>query len=271
MRFEKIPLSASDPSVYLDAYIADEVRGLKRHAILVIPGGGYSGVCADREGEPIAQAFMPYGYQAFVLHYTVGRKRPFPCQLNEAVQAITHIKDHAEEYGIDPRCVFVVGFSAGGHLAATTGVLWKHPSIPVQKGRPSDYHKPTGVMLIYPVTTADSHAASFHNLLCTDTPDAQKLQQVSIERHVDSDSVPAFMMHTADDNVVDVRGTLALARAYADAGVPFELHVYPHGPHGMALANRITDLGNPVLDNPAIASWVENAAMWADELCKSLK
>ena len=74
MRFEKIPLSNEDSEVYLETYVADPIGKFKRKAILVIPGGGYGGVCSDREGEPIAMAFMPYGYNAFVLHYTVGRK-----------------------------------------------------------------------------------------------------------------------------------------------------------------------------------------------------
>ena len=123
MIFKKIQLDKDDENIYLEAYIADKTEGFTRNAILVIPGGGYGSVCSDREGEPIAMAFMPYGYNAFVLHYSVAsvNKRTFPSQLIEASKAMKHIKDNAKEYNIDPERVFVTGFSAGGHLAATLG------------------------------------------------------------------------------------------------------------------------------------------------------
>ena len=85
MQYEKIYLKEGRPDVYLETYISDSLPNVTRKAILVIPGGGYGGVCADREGEPIALAFMPYGYNGFVLHYTVGRKEPYPAQLREEI------------------------------------------------------------------------------------------------------------------------------------------------------------------------------------------
>ena len=125
MQYFKISLSEEEDGAYLEAFLAEPLPHCVRRAILVIPGGGYHNICSDREGEPIAHAFMPYGYNAFVLHYTVGRKKPYPAQLIEAARAVAHIKDHADEYGIDPDAVFATGFSAGGHLAASLGVLWK--------------------------------------------------------------------------------------------------------------------------------------------------
>ncbi len=111
MRFERIPLSSTDEDIYMDAYIADPTQMFTRKAILVIPGGGYAHVCSDREGEPIAMAFLPYGYNAFVLSYSVDRQKTFPAQLIEASLAIKHIKDNAEEYGINPNKVFVFSIS----------------------------------------------------------------------------------------------------------------------------------------------------------------
>jgi acetyl esterase/lipase len=102
----------------MDAYIADAVSGFTRRALLVIPGGGYANVCSEREGEPIAMAFLPHGYNAFVLHYTTGRKKPFPTQLLEAAEAIARIKARASEYGHSAEEVFVVGFSAGGSVGS---------------------------------------------------------------------------------------------------------------------------------------------------------
>lgn len=269
MRFEKIPLSSEDKEIYLDAYIADPTAHFKRKAMLVIPGGGYHHVCADREGEAIAMAFIPYGYNAFVLHYTVKKNKPYPVQLREATAAIKHIKDNAEDYGIDPDKLFVSGFSAGGHLAASTGVFWKRPEVTEGFDMPYGYNKPLGIMPIYPVVNPLGHMGSFKNLLCSDDPDKESLDYVSIDRHVDADSSPAFMAHTTDDQVVDVRNTLDLARAYSDAGVKYELHIYPTGPHGMALGNEITSMGKENYEKSDFAEWVRLAAAWAERLCEN--
>ena len=268
MKHERIYLIEGNEDVYIDTYVADPIPTLTRKALLVIPGGGYGSVCSDREGEPIAHAFMPYGYNAFVLHYTVGRKKPFPAQLIEATLAIKHIKDNAEIYGIDPLQLFVVGFSAGGHLAASTGVLWKMDEVRAAVPMPEGYNKPRGVILGYPVISPkfQNHFKSFRNLWCTDTPTEEQLDAAAIEKHVDADSAPAFIMHTANDPVVDVRNAMTVAEAYALAAVPFELHIYPDGPHGMALANRITECGTPKYNQPAIAEWVRLAANWAETL-----
>ena len=175
MIFKTIPLREDAPDVVLDAYIADPYRK-KRKALLILPGGAYRFVCGEREGEPVALAFMPHGFNAFVLHYSVNRKRVFPAPLVEAAMAIKHIKDNAEEYGIDPEELFVVGFSAGGHLAACCGVLWKHPAIYEALDMPYGYNKPKGIMPIYPVI--HGHAASFKNMWCTDTPSQEQKEQV---------------------------------------------------------------------------------------------
>lgn len=264
MKHERIYLQEGNEDAYLDTYIADPIPKFTRKAMLVIPGGGYGAVCSDREGEPIAHAFIPYGYNAFVLHYTVGRKKPFPQQLIEATLAIKHIKDNAEDYGIDPEQLFVVGFSAGGHLAASTGVLWKNEEVLKAVPMSYGYNKPRGVMPIYPVVC--DHMGSFRNLWCTDAPTKEQLDTVEINQHVDADSVPAFIMHTANDEIVNVKNSLKLATAYSNANVPYELHIYPDAPHGSALCNAITAKGHPKFDNPAIAEWVRLAANWADTL-----
>ena len=102
MRYERISLSEENPEVFLECYIADPQKAFVRKAMLVLPGGGYKGITKP-ECEPVAMAFMPYGYNSFVLRYTVGREKgkTFPTQLIEVAKAIKHIKDHAEEYGIE--------------------------------------------------------------------------------------------------------------------------------------------------------------------------
>jgi len=260
MIFKKIRLTEK---AYMDAYIADKVADFTRKAILVIPGGAYQGVAAEREGEPIAQAFMPYGYNAFVLHYSV-KVNPFPQQLIEASIAMKHIRDNSEEYGIDPKQVFVAGFSAGGHLAASLGVLWNKPEIYDAVDMPFGYNKPNGMMLIYPVISAEYHKLSFKGLLLGDVTD-EKLAECSIEKHVDENSSPAFIMHSSNDGLVDVRNSLCLADALANKGIKFEMHIYPDAPHGVALGNEITRCGNEKWCDSSIAKWVESAVEWAEK------
>ncbi len=267
MLHERIYLRENDEKVFLDTYVPDKIKGFIRRAILVIPGGGYSKVCYDREGEPIAHAFMAEGFAAFVLSYSVARARPFPAQLIEASLAMAHIRAHAEEYGIDPEAVFVTGFSAGGHLACSLGVLWHLDAIYRETGIPYGANKPSGMILGYPVITYEgSHAATHKNLWCTDEPSKEQLAVSCLENHVDGKSAPLFIMHTSDDAVVPIKNALVLADAYAKKGLPFELHVYPHMPHGAALANEITSYGNAVLENKAIATWIKQAIFWAKNL-----
>ena len=264
MIIKKVLLDDNDENVYLHAIIADKTLEYTRSAILIIPGGGYGRVCSDREGFPVANAFMPYGYNAFVLNYSTlsASKKTFPSQLIEASIAIKHIKDNAQEYGIDPDRVFVVGFSAGGHLAGSLGTMWDKKEIYDAIDMPFGYNKPKGVMLIYPVIY--DHLGSFINLLGVENPSKDQLDKVRIDNNVKENSSPAFIVHGEADDLVPVQNSLSLAYAYADKKIPFELHVYPNAVHGMALANKITWNGLDVLLDPAFAKWVENAAAWAE-------
>lgn len=271
MHYERIPLKESDPYVYLEVFVADKVGARRQKAMLILPGGGYNGIASDREGEPVALAFMHHGYNAFVLHYSVARRAAYPEQLREVAWCIKHIKDNADRYNIDPEALFCVGFSAGGHLAASAGVFWKRDEVTKGLDMPYGYNRPTGVLPIYPVINYPGHMGSFRNLLCDDDPSDEAIAYVEVDRHVDADSSPAFIMHTADDALVSVRNSLSLASAYNAAGVPFELHVYPHAPHDVALGNEITECGNPDWKDAAIARWVEHAAYWADHICQNNK
>lgn len=265
MKFERLYMIPGNEDVYLDCYLNDPIPGFTRKAILVIPGGGYWGVCSDREGEPIAMAFIPYGYNAFVLHYTVERRKKFPAQLCEAALAMKTIREHADKWNVDPAKVFAVGFSAGGHLCGSLGILFDHPA--VQKIGPAELIKPTGIMLIYAVVSsqiAKPEQGTFRNLLCSDTPDADDLYEVSLDKHVTKDSSPLFMMHTSNDQCVDIANALVLGQAYHNAGLQFELHVYPDAPHGCGLGSPITSYGQSCWEDKSIAKWVAEAAEWAE-------
>ena len=257
------------PDVWLDAYLADPLPRFQRRAILVIPGGAYAFVCADREGEPIAHAFLARGYNAFVLHYSVNRSKAFPSQLQEASLALAHIRENADAYGIDPQRLFTVGFSAGGHLAGALGTMWHRPEAWQKTGLAFGSNRPDGMMLIYPVVSGAapfSHRGSCENLLCSDAPTREQLQDMSLELAVSERSAPLFLVHSSNDATVDVRNALVLAEAYRAHGLQFEMHIYPDAQHGFALCNDITSGGNAKMSNKRIERWVDDAVSWAESL-----
>lgn len=262
---EKIYLFEENEEVYLETYCADKIWDIKREAILVIPGGGYSGVCADREGEPIALSYLAKGVNAFVLSYSTGESAAFPKVLIEASMAMKHIKDNAEKYNIDPDKVFVTGFSAGGHLCTSLGTLWHLPEVNEAINMDYGYNKPTGIIPVYPVITPftpDAHVGSFHNLFHTKKPSVYDLERVALNTKVDENSSPAFIVHTSDDQIVPVHNSLALAQSYALKGLKFELHIFPSAPHGVALGNDITSLGKDDYVDKSIEQWIDLSVAW---------
>ena len=256
MRNEKIILTET---AYLEVFAPEQTGDFIRDALLVIPGGGYGWLCDYKEGEPIALAFLEQGYNAFVLHYSVGEGAKFPQPLIEASLAVKYIKDHAEEYQSNPDRVFACGFSAGGHLCASLGTMWHLPEIYEGAGIPFGSNKIAGMIPIYPVITPfvpGTHMPSFYNILGTETPTEEELKQYSLDLRVDEHTVPTFLMHTATDPVVAVANTLEFARALTEHHIPCEVHIFPEGPHGIALANEITCFSEPDQIVPQASQWV---------------
>lgn len=273
MIYQRIFLENEDEeSVFLEMFVADPLPGLTRDAILILPGGGYRAVNAWREGEPVAMAFMPYGYNAFVLHYSTrsNSDKSYPAQLIQASKAMKYIRDHAEEFHIDPERIFVAGFSAGGHLAACLGTMWHREEIYNAVEMPYGYNKPRGMMLVYPVisgVTDFAHRASFCNLWqCDEEPTEEQLEYISIEKHVSEKSSPVFAVHPSTDQTASVRHTLTLGEAYAKLGLPFELHIYQQGAHAMVLGNEVTQCNEEEALNPCFAKWVEQAVAWTKQI-----
>ncbi len=257
MIHERIYLG-KEKKAYIDTYVNTDSRAKARDAILIIPGGGYSHVCLDREGECVAVAYASRGVNAFLLNYRVGEGETYPNQLVDAAMAMAHIKQNSEKYHIDPDRVFAVGFSAGGHLCGTLATLYREAEELL--GLPKGTARPRGVVLSYPVITAlePTHVGSFQNLLGKpffEITEEEK-KHLSIEENVTSDTPPAFIWHTAEDTVVPPIGSLRLAEAYALAGVAVELHLYPYGPHATATGTYISSGGNPDYINSKIAEWI---------------
>ncbi len=266
MQTRKIYFDETDKNAYLEVF-SDGKKTAPRKAILIIPGGGYRRVAADREGGPVAEAFLAYDFVAFVLNYTVFEK-PFPSHLIQASKAMKYIKDNKEEYGIDTENVFVVGFSAGGHLAGSLGTMWDKKEIYDEIDMPFGYNKPKGMMLIYPVVSSKYkfHKPSFDSLLLDEDAPREKRKACSLEENVSKNTPPAFIMHTSNDELVDVRNSLTLGAALKKHNILFEMHIYPDAPHGIALATEVTMRDEEKFNNPHIAEWVKNAVYWAEHL-----
>lgn len=269
MLHERIYLNENDERIYFDTYIADE-RYIRRPAMLVIPGGGYRAVCTDREGEPIALAYFAKGFNCFVLNYGVGTEADvYPKQLTDASRAIIEIRRNAEKYCIDPDRVYAVGFSAGGHLAGSLGVLSDREEVLMTLGVKAGDNRPNAVVLAYPVVTAyePTHRGSFEYLVGKPFDSLTESDRVltSLELNVKKDSSPAFIWHTATDRSVPLKGSLDLTRAYAECGVPVSLRVYPYGPHGLALSNWVTDKNGGAVQLIA-EEWVDKSIEFINSL-----
>ena len=231
-----------------------------RPAIVICPGGAYA-FTSDREAEPIALRFLDLGFQTFVLRYSVAPNTAFPGALLELAASVALVRDHAEEWGIDPDKIFVCGFSAGGHLAASLGVFWDREFVAPSLGRAAADVRPNGMVLGYPVISATQFidTESIENvLLGNDTEETRAL--VSLEKQVTADTPPAFIWHTAADDNVAVENSLMFAAALRENDVPFALHIVPDGRHGLSLAQAETGMVEEQLNDwPAwCAAWIRS-------------
>ncbi|MFD0712346.1 alpha/beta hydrolase [Paenibacillus sp. GCM10027626] len=221
-------------------------------AVIVCPGGGY-GMRADHEGEPIARWLNSIGIHAFVLRYRVAPYQ-YPCALLDVQRAVRYVRHHAGEWGIDQRKIGVLGFSAGGHLTSTAGTHYDRGDAEAADPIERQSSRPDLLMLCYPVITMKqpyTHQGSQHNLLGAE-PDPAKVELLSNELQVTADTPPTFLWHTSDDEAVDVENSLQFASALRKNGVPFDLHVYEKGRHGLGLAE----------EDPHVASWTAVCALW---------
>ena len=241
MTAEKIILN-EERNVSLTAYI-QEVDGefgfAKRPAMLVIPGGGYA-ICSDREADPVAMAYLKAGYQAFVLRYTVTSKGGWPHPLNDYEQAMSLITENADKWHIDPAKIAVVGFSAGGHLAACAATIAEH--------------KPAAAVLVYPA-------------ILKDIVDMCQPGMPYPNEHVTPETCPCFIAAARDDRTVDIKSSLMMELALAEKGVAFESHIYSYGGHGFSTAE---DWINTNSVCPRLPEWVPYSIGWLGEVMGKL-
>ena len=246
-------------TLYLPRNIAAMGRqDMLRPTILVCPGGAYVDI-SERESEPIALQFLVKGYNVLILQYSCA-PNCFPTQIREVAAAMELIHS-TPAWHCDTSRVAIMGFSAGGHLAAHYSTSYDCPE--VREVFPDS--KPVQASILgYPVITAfirNYHIGSFRNVSGHREPTPEDLEKFSLERHVTDHTPPAFLWHTSEDRGVPVQNSLMYAQALADHGIPFALHVYPHGGHGLATVDEQT---NNQLDPKAAygADWIDAALKW---------
>ena len=231
----------------------------KRPALIVVPGGGY-GMVSKREGEPIASAFYAKGFQVFILTYLCAPQGVrYPEQLLELAAAVDYVKKNAEDFDVNAEEVFVVGFSAGGHLTGNLAV--EYQDVEKMAGQVLCC-KPTAVGLCYPViSSTHGHFGSYVNLLqgYSEEETAKLKSQLNLDERVNEQTPPAFLWATATDNVVPADNTLRYALAMARNNRPYEVHVYPEGIHGLSACNmEICQNGD--VSTKCMARWMDDCA-----------
>ena len=249
----------------LTAYLHDpdtmHIHRGKRPAVLVIPGGGYE-KWVEREADPVAFEFYSAGFNAFVLKYTVFD----PCKPNEflrlkplkqAAEAIRQIRMHSAEWNTNEKLA-VIGFSAGGHLAGCCETLWNTPEFKRIILDETVNYRPDAAVLCYPVILCGkkAHRPSIHHLVGNE--DATFF---NVAEHVTSDTPPTFIWTTVEDELVPCENSLEMANALQRNGVPYELHMYAHGRHGLTLGKMETNESHPHL-----ATWVNLCKEWLGDI-----
>ncbi len=253
---------------YMDAYLLDDqAEPKKRPAVIICPGGAYL-YTSIREGEAIAMKFLAAGIQAFVLWYSV-EPAVFPMALMELAAGVKAVRKHADEWNIDPNRIAVMGFSAGGHLAASLSTLWNKGFLADCLEAREDEIRPNATILGYPLIksqTDDGQMDECIKILVGGNESAD-LDTLSLDKQVDSKTPPTFIFSAWNDDTVDISNTLSYMLALKKAGVLCESHIYSSAFHGISLANRETANsnieGSIVKD---VQNWIDMATTWLKHL-----
>lgn len=252
----KTPQGCARLSCYLLPAFEEIPAQKEKPMVIVCPGGAYAYTSA-RESEPIAAKFLAAGMHVAVLRYNVAPNR-YPVAALELAWCVQQCRKNAAQWHVDPERIYIVGFSAGGHLACTLGTMWNDPLFEQVLGGEISV-RPNAQILGYPVVTLGefAHAGSRENLLGPDAPQ-EKINALSLETRVTAQTVPAFIWHTVEDGSVPVENSLQYAAALRRNGVPFELHLYETGGHGLATCEEITAT-KPEQIAPDNAGWMDLA------------
>jgi len=240
----------SNPTLTVFAPAVDRPNGT---AVVICPGGGYRYNSFAREGIQYANWLSTLGVTSFVLKYRLD-DFGYPAPLQDVLRAMRIVRSRAAEFGVRPDRIGVMGSSAGGHLSACAGTLFDHPA--GKTGAPLDSvnARPDFMILMYPVITMEGaavHAGSREALLGAH-PTPELVQLMSVEKQVTKATPPTLLIHTRDDSTVPVENSILFFQALTRAGVPAEMYIFSHGPHGMGM---IAGLGTA-------SDWPKRAEEW---------
>jgi len=239
------------------AYLQDDYDRLVAHktrpAIIICAGGAYRWL-SPREKDPVALHFASMGWQTFLIEYSVGDRAGGLRPLRELAEAVRIVRECAGEWHIEPAHIAVLGFSAGGHLAASLGTLWHRPELEL-----GDNCRPDALVLCYPVITAGEyrHEESIEHVT---GGDEKLLELLSLEKQVTAHMPPTFIWHCAGDESVPVENTLLLTAAMQREKVPYACHIFTGGAHGISMCTQ--EVETP---NPDARKWVELCDTWLNE------
>jgi acetyl esterase/lipase len=267
MLHEKIEIKYEQDTATLYTYILDNSPDIdanrKRPMIVICPGGGYQ-YTSEREAEPVAIRLNGMGFHTCVLKYSV-KPAVFPTALCQLAKAVGKVRDHADEWNVDTNKIIVLGFSAGGHLAASLGVFWDKEFLAEALEYSKEQITPNGLVLCYPVITSgqNAHRGSFEALLGDKCLDDESLDLVSLEKQVTTNTPPTFLWHTFEDIAVPVENSFMFAEALLNNKVPLEMHIYPKGVHGLSLGTDETKrVDNELHLQPEVTNWIDMAGRW---------
>lgn len=243
-------LPEDTPGYQLYRVPADQATGA---AVVVCPGGGYRNL-APHEGHDIALWLNERGVTAIVLKYRLGPKYQHPSMLQDVQRAIRTTRANAADWKVDPQRIGVMGFSAGGHLSSTAATHFDTGQPEAVDPIERFSSRPDVAILCYPVITMTepfAHAGSRRNLL-GESPSTELIKLLSSEQQVTAQTPPTFIFFTEDDKSVPLENGLLMAAALRRAKVPYEMHIYETGRHGVGLAK----------DNPALGTWTLLLENW---------
>lgn len=263
MLHKKIELRESGSfDAYATTYLIEsnsEIKNRRRPVVIICPGGAYMSI-SDREGEPIALRFLAEGYHAIVLHYSVYPNATYPTALLELGRVVSMLREKSDEWLIDKDKIILMGFSAGGHLAASYSCFWTKDFISRSLSCKREELMPNALILGYPVITSEhTLGGSFRHLL-GDKYD-ELLEEMSLEKQVNADNPPTFMWHTVTDEAVSYKNSVLFEAALKEKGISAQLHLYPEGMHGLALANEATASDESQIV-PCCQGWVSAVLDW---------
>ena len=247
---------------YTDMYLPYNLAEMgrqneKRPTMIICPGGGYHS-CSEREAEPVALKMLDLGYNVFVLFYSCAPHR-YPSQITEVAALFDYINKNADDLNCNTEKTGIMGFSAGGHLAAHYSNLWNRELLKEIFG---EVYRPAASVLCYPViSTTNPHRGSFENLIGHFPGNEEETNLFSCEKLVGKQTPSTFLFHTVPDLTVPVYNSLCYAEALAENNISFELHIYPFCGHGISTADSLTvdELNEQV---KYTGDWVNKLKKW---------